>query len=1377
MINFFRLDWCFRRSAVAFLPYLLFRSFPRTNGTSPDTLTLRSSVEGSRTRTRLFSTPHEVTMLTHRLSAATAKKPPSDYLYPPPNLVQSKLDALPPILPNPEDVCVDGIDPSQNLGMLLGIDPIPSSISPPLLSVPLRNVDFDELAERCQQCRKIISAAKEKQEGEARKNADVLLEQIEQEEEERANKEAMQARKRERKRNKRKAKQESAALAAAAAEAAKVKTTTTVTSGGVDGSADESVVSKKAISKTADAHSAAKLASNESPDPSSTSSDQPAAAPVKKKGKHQSLAQVEPQTKPDSEREAELAKSLQSAQVTESKREKHRTKKQAQRTSKRTEVANAAPAAGAASPSRETAAMASPPASVASCDPPASFDCEAAYWDPTPFEHSPDAGSVGNNSEWLVVQPASSNRSHRSAAANQSDAPSSSATTDWKTTGPSGSGSSAKRKVALSVSKHDIGKIIGQGGAVVSALRNMSGIQIDIESARGDEVTERMVYLRGPADTVQRTYQIIQDLLSGALAGNEVIAKSKSSKLSQSLGFPAPFSTSSSVSTRTGSTTSRRTAGNGTASKIPSLQSLPTPQPLMAKLATPLTLKASTSNNSNVAKIGATSNSWVGTRAPIQKGNFASVAAAGVFPTTQAKDTKKGKSTAPVAAPSTSQPPLGTPVSLLAVTIAALTSTSTNNSVFSTAPVTILDDQSFPPLSTSTTSFTPTVSTSKPPDSPPRKMSLPTPQSEEQPVSTSLGPLPTAIVEKPQAQTPVEPLVGGSSVETPLPQAQKSTPVSRTPVAPIGSSRPFARAPGSERSANRHAGAAAATTAFITPVITSLTDSAGGSAVTPTKRVSVSSAFGNESLFSTPSEAPTSINSAPSQPQASTQPTDSLDSLFATSQHPTLQHQPPSSQFDSASSHGMWSDFSANGTDSAFGGGGSYDYTAPTPNYAHLLQNTMSMRNFDSTSSTIDDQPLTPLFPSHLQSSYRLSQQTGNNPKLNGAPPSEAYAAAFSAAAAVAGHGNAFPQRDFSLFNGLANGGTTPAPSAAASAAASGNTTSSAYLPSRLNPVHQQLVQSQNLHTKSQQAYMHHHQSFGLGLSSSQQPVDQSCYLGGSGQPYPGGGPSNYGFPSVAMATGGGGGSPAVQQPPHPQPTPIGAERRRCHQASVASSSVVPSSSASMATVGTNQSPFSGGGGGGGGQSAVAAAAANQALMALLMQQQQQQQQQSNQDPSGSNASWSTPLHHQSPHPAFWSQNVGGGLGVSGGPSHQQQQQQSLMASTAAAVAALANLCPWPNQSAPGGGGGASANPAGLNNGGTNWMMPPAFPPSQPNFPPQIRPQQQQQQQMTSLSGANTSGGGGGGVGCNPSATSMPPSSSAGDEQQQQALLQPSSSQ
>lgn len=65
-----------------------------------------------------------------------------------------------------------------------------------------------ELAKRCQQCREIIIAAKEKQEGEAKKNADCLLEQIEQEEEERANREAMQARKRERKRMKRKAKQE-----------------------------------------------------------------------------------------------------------------------------------------------------------------------------------------------------------------------------------------------------------------------------------------------------------------------------------------------------------------------------------------------------------------------------------------------------------------------------------------------------------------------------------------------------------------------------------------------------------------------------------------------------------------------------------------------------------------------------------------------------------------------------------------------------------------------------------------------------------------------------------------------------------------------------------------------------------------------------------------------------------------------------------------------------------------------------------------------------------------------------------------------------------------------------------------------------------------
>lgn len=64
------------------------------------------------------------------------------------------------------------------------------------------------MAKRCQQCREIIIAAKEKQEGEARKNANCLLEQIKQEEEERANREAMQARKRERKRMKRKAKLE-----------------------------------------------------------------------------------------------------------------------------------------------------------------------------------------------------------------------------------------------------------------------------------------------------------------------------------------------------------------------------------------------------------------------------------------------------------------------------------------------------------------------------------------------------------------------------------------------------------------------------------------------------------------------------------------------------------------------------------------------------------------------------------------------------------------------------------------------------------------------------------------------------------------------------------------------------------------------------------------------------------------------------------------------------------------------------------------------------------------------------------------------------------------------------------------------------------------
>ncbi|VEL21767.1 unnamed protein product, partial [Protopolystoma xenopodis] len=66
----------------------------------------------------------------------------------------------------------------------------------------------NELSKRCQHCRVVILAAKEKQEGEARKNANCLLEQIEQEEEELAKREALQAKKRERKRMKRKAKQE-----------------------------------------------------------------------------------------------------------------------------------------------------------------------------------------------------------------------------------------------------------------------------------------------------------------------------------------------------------------------------------------------------------------------------------------------------------------------------------------------------------------------------------------------------------------------------------------------------------------------------------------------------------------------------------------------------------------------------------------------------------------------------------------------------------------------------------------------------------------------------------------------------------------------------------------------------------------------------------------------------------------------------------------------------------------------------------------------------------------------------------------------------------------------------------------------------------------
>ncbi|CAH8630399.1 unnamed protein product [Dicrocoelium dendriticum] len=51
----------------------------------------------------------------------------------------------------------------------------------------------------------------------------------------------------------------------------------------------------------------------------------------------------------------------------------------------------------------------------------------------------------------------------------------------------------------------------------------MRGIQMDIERARSEEVMERMMYLNGPGDAVHRTYETIQGLLNGSIAGNDVL--------------------------------------------------------------------------------------------------------------------------------------------------------------------------------------------------------------------------------------------------------------------------------------------------------------------------------------------------------------------------------------------------------------------------------------------------------------------------------------------------------------------------------------------------------------------------------------------------------------------------------------------------------------------------------------------------------------------------------------------------------------------------------------------------------------------------------------------------------------------------------------
>lgn len=942
----------------------------------------------------------------------------------------------------------------------------------------------------------------------------------------------------------------------------------------------------------------------------------------KKKVKHQ------PQQPPNDRSEPEKQPSVFAAassvepetpkashQTTEAKREKHRTKKQAQRTTKRAEAAAAASSAVASPPvvvkvAADIIAPApalSPPSEGASSapvatssmlasgdlvsstgyQPSASFDAELGYWES--FDTSPDAAPLGGNaSEWLDVQPGGSSKGHRNTSL--SDTPINSAS-DWKTTNPSGSGVSGKRKVAISVSKHDIGKIIGQGGAVVSALRNMTGITIDIEGVKGDDANERKVYLKGPGDMVEKTQRIIRDLLNGDLSGSDVIARAKmikvtptaytSSSSSGSFSHNVTVVSSATVvapSPRAGSTTSRKVDGSTPPSLIVQTpaksQPLPTPQPLMSKLTTtPAGLKSSSTTAAGIAsKVSSTSGastaavSWGASKSSAQKVNFAAVAAAGVVPTSpQSKDpaTKKPKPGAQA---------MGNPVSLLSVTFASLIGSNpdTGAPIFSSPPMTrVLDEKSFPPLSTASTSFAPSTTVSAKDASgrllepAPRKTSLPTPQFEE-------GPLPlqhmNSMKAAPSLENPRQPQHLTQSITDPvssssagaafaqmLSSAQRSvappssSSSSRPQMAPIGSSRPFARAPGSERSAQRTALGAGPPLAVTNSSANTTTTS-----LDPISKYNISN-FGSESeLFATPKVPPSLSSMAPTAPQSTLNHPGpgmlSFESLLAAAaaanassqfhqsvsqqQHrPQQQPLPPNitnNNNNQFSSNAVWSDFGGSGSEafssSAFDFSNTPNQQQPTANnsmanYAQLLNSlNTSARGFDMDDQQQQQQLPSTLFPPHLQSSYRLSQQSSSQgmPKFNGSGSSGQHD--LSAYANAGNQRNAVFQQqrgDFSLFNGISSGG--------ASAATVSPNPASAFHNSRLSQMFPSLVQQQPKPQPQQQQHPQPPQQqqppspfinlqttqppYGLRMPSHQPATSEqgNCYLGGGGnQAYPG---------------------------------------------------------------------------------------------------------------------------------------------------------------------------------------------------------------------------------------------------------------------------------
>ncbi|VDQ00207.1 unnamed protein product [Trichobilharzia regenti] len=591
------------------------------------------------------------------------------------------------------------------------------------------------------------------------------------------------------------------------------------------------------------------------------------------------------------------------AALTEAKREKHRNKKQSQRAAKRAAaenntVSNSDKASKSPSPEVQDADNSVLPSCYA-ISPSGDeenwnllIESQDAHFDQyLDMEKSP-VGMNDSNS-WTVVVPSSSTRSQRTTVGTNASTRVPHETTDWKTT--SSGNSSYKRRLSIPVSRHDIGKVIGQG----------------------------------PGEAVQRTYETIQGLLDGSIAGNDVLLMYNALKKSSTLPSNMPVSntvlnsltsrlngmTTVTVSStiKSGSTNTKGVNPNGKtarktgksvnnaliANTTRSTSTQPTALPVVNKSnKTPVVSTVSSNNNNNntfsnttVPLLSVTCPSLANVKVPSSgsaswsskvintsssKGNFASVAAAGlntqstrvVKPTDN--QTKNGRSQLKTTVPNLiSAPPAvlsgttATPVSLLSLNLSSYPSSShmfpdfipslSNTGDF--APE-CLDESSFPPLSaskctkvsqlktatTSSTSLTDmlsvsvfdssvstvhTVSTS---NSFPLTGHSDTSPPNYDPLTVSP---PSGVANTSQPNTPA----GSGGINPP------ATPPTATP-----QTKSFARAPGSERSAHQRSA-----NITVTSVAISLSDSFPPSLlsldVDGNTNVSLKSESGDTALF------------------------------------------------------------------------------------------------------------------------------------------------------------------------------------------------------------------------------------------------------------------------------------------------------------------------------------------------------------------------------------------------------------------------------------------------------------------------------------------------------------------------------------------------